>query len=114
MDAYPGDYVDHNLPLILLSGLGPDDVDAGFQEGANRKLLIDGGFKIKTEIPPMTGAVAEGLLDTLSAADSSNRRWNGRAGSGQDTTPPFKVKRVGRVGQKPSSLYEPAEIAGRH
>ncbi len=100
MDAYPPDYVSHNLPLVVLSGLG----SAGSRsqhasQRASYPLLHEKGYRITSDIPPVTGPSAEQLLRTFLDADASKGPWNGRYEKGRMGTIGFRVKDVGRVGQ---------------
>jgi solute carrier family 25 protein 38 len=99
MDAYPAEYVVHNLPLVVLSGLNtteepeaPSPVQDVFPGRATTT--------IGSEIPPVTGERAQQLLQTLlSVADGSNVPWNGRGANGRSNIG-FKIRTVGRVGQE--------------
>jgi trafficking protein particle complex subunit 11 len=94
MDAFPEDFVAHNLPLILLSGIGTDDTPLEPPKHS-RNLLQEGGFRIRTDTPPLTNPVAEDLLQAFltfnARGDGFNRSWRVSPGA-------FKIKRVGRVG----------------
>jgi hypothetical protein len=104
MEVYPDDYVVHNLPLIVLSGL-PSESDASkITPEQLRNPLIEGGFRIRTDVAPLTGSPAETLLQAFLAADSSDTPWNSRATSGKiDNGGSFRINSVGRVGQTTSS-----------
>lgn len=102
MDALPPDYVDHNLPLILLSGLGSDP-EANSQDGitpddgVEYPQLREGGVEIFSDFPLLTDSTAERVLNALLSQDATHRPWNARAGDVG-----YKIKRVGRVGQRSS------------
>ncbi len=102
MELYPDDYVEHNLPLVILSGLGgePDTFEETSER--SRSLLLEGGFRIKAGAAPVTGSTANELLQAFLSRDSSNVSWNSRATSASDNVGNFRIKRVGRVGQAPS------------
>lgn len=108
MEAYPEDYVEHNLPLILLSGLGAEPEASEETSERSRRLLLEGGFRIKTDTPPLTSSTAENLLRAFLSADSSEASWNNRASSTTDGDGRFRIKRVGRVGQAPFCMLVPA------
>ncbi|KAG5293500.1 hypothetical protein I7I50_03927 [Histoplasma capsulatum G186AR] len=97
MDAYPPDYVDHNLPLILLSGLGSDP-EANSQDGitpddgVEYPHLREGGVEIFSDFPLLTDSTAERVLNALLSQDATHRPWNARAGDVG-----YKIKRVGRT-----------------
>ena len=103
MEAYPKDYVEHNLPLIILSGLqGQSDLSKDAPE-QSRNPLLDGGFRIRTEAAPVAGPTAERLLQAFLTADSSDTPWNSRAASKKtENGGSFRIRNVGRVGQTPS------------
>ncbi|KAI9881024.1 MAG: hypothetical protein M1830_008906 [Pleopsidium flavum] len=97
MDAYPPEYVSHNLPLIILSGLGSaDSKSQDASQRASYPLLHERGIRITSDIPPVTGSSAEQLLQTFLAADANKGRWNGRHEKGRIGTIGFCVKGVGR------------------
>ena len=110
MDDYPAEYVDHNLPLVLLSGLGPDtkdeDAPGAFPPSPlpqqQYPLLQENPIQIFSDFPPLTGPTAIAVRDALLGQDASDTPWN--AGGDKETSTPgvFSVKRVGRVGQRPS------------
>jgi trafficking protein particle complex subunit 11 len=104
MEAYPKDYVEHNLPLIVLSGLqAQSDISKDAPEQSLNPLL-EGGFRIRTDAVPLTGSTAESILRAFLAADSSGASWNGRATpSKTENGVSFRIKSVGRVGQTPIS-----------
>ena len=106
MEAYPRDYVDHNLPLIVLSGLpSQSDVPRDAPEQW-RSSLLEGGFRIRTDAAPLTGSVAEDLLRAFLAAGSSDAPWNSKATlTKTENGRSFCIKSVGRVGQTPSSAF---------
>ncbi|EDN04108.1 conserved hypothetical protein [Histoplasma mississippiense (nom. inval.)] len=97
MDALPPDYVDHNLPLILLSGLGSDP-EANSQDGitpddgVEYPQLREGGVEIFSDFPLLTDSTAERVLNALLSQDATHRPWNARAGDVG-----YKIKRVGRT-----------------
>ena len=98
MEAFPEDYVAHNLPLILLSGLGQDDQSALESTGRSRNLLQEGGFRIRTDVQSLTDPTSENLLQAFLGFDSTSHRVNSRKVSERDSPGAFKIKRVGRVG----------------
>lgn len=97
MDAYPQDYVAHNLPLILLSGLGVADAD--LSQTASYPLLHENAFRITSDLPHVTGSDAELLRRTFLDADASKSHWNARHDKEPQYNIRFRVKEAGRVGQ---------------
>jgi hypothetical protein len=97
MEAYPEHYIAHNLPLILLSGIGHAE-NAGLESPErSRNLLQEGGFRIRTDIPPLTDPTSENLLRTFLSFDSAIHA-NTKDVSTRDKAGAFKIKTVGRVG----------------
>ena len=99
MEVYPEDYVEHNLPLVILSGLGAESNTSEEASERSRSLLLEGGFRIKADAPPLTGSTADELLQAFISRDSSSVSWNSRTTSASDNVGNFRIKRVGRVGQ---------------
>lgn len=100
MDAYPEDYVAHNLPLVLLSGLGPDTDSLSEDGHGNLNSLSEGnGIRIFSDFPNLTDSTAEELLQVLLDEDGSGAPWNARHNAGKAGGIGFRVKKVGRVGQ---------------
>lgn len=100
MDAYPEDYVNHNLPLVLLSGLeagAEDDSDAS----VNYPLLAEKGPKVFSDFPPLSGAVAEDLRRVLLEEDGTQMAWKSSplSSSGNSSSPHmrYRIKSAGRV-----------------
>jgi hypothetical protein len=98
MDAYPPEYVQHNLPFIVLSGLG---TSPELEPPAPVHKVLPGRAvtTISAETPPVTGKHAEALLQDFLGADGTNAPWNGRAQGRKDLAHSFRIRAVGRVGQ---------------
>ena len=97
MEAYPEGYTVHNLPLVILSGLGSEsnhDVLA-FES----QELLEDGITISSESPLVTGERAEQLLQDFRKADGTERPWNGRLDRTRGELIGLKLRTVGRVGQ---------------
>lgn len=102
MDRYPGDYVLHNLPLLLLSGL--DTRGSEFEpitSGRTHTLLQEGGFRIKVNIPAVQGRLAEQLLHSFLAQDASDVPWHSQSLAARNGRV-FKIANIGRVSRKSS------------
>lgn len=97
MEAYPPAYVQHNLPFIVLSGLG---AQTELQPPPSVHNVLPGRAAAKTssEIPPVTGERAEQLLQDFLTADGSNAPWNARGLGRKDLAHGFRIRAVGRVG----------------
>ncbi|GMF81102.1 unnamed protein product [Aspergillus oryzae] len=97
MDAYPEDYVVHNLPFVLLSGLVPDSEDGLESCYTDYPLLHEKGVHIYSDLPPLSGSTAEELREILLAEDASRTPWEARENTivGSAGTE-YKIKSVGR------------------
>ncbi|KAI9891161.1 MAG: hypothetical protein M1814_003004 [Vezdaea aestivalis] len=90
MEAYPPEYVDHNLPLVLLTGLRSKD---GSAKPSEDSADLEGGTLLHCDIPEVESSHAQALLKLFLREDSSNAPWNAKTAR---TTPPFRVKAIGR------------------
>ena len=98
MDGYPSHLVSHNIPFIILFGLKPsvsNSCDAAEEE---YPLLQENGIYISSELPNITGAVADDLLECFQNFDAKDAAWNNRPGKGKMGTMGFTYRSVGRVG----------------
>ncbi|WEW55669.1 hypothetical protein PRK78_001102 [Emydomyces testavorans] len=109
MDAYPLDYVDHNLPLVLLSGLEPNGQRAQDLPSSDTtsSALKDHGIQIFSDFPPLVDVTAEKLLAELLAEDASDAPWNARTYGGKAGGVGFRVKQVGRTFTLPPHKAKP-------
>lgn len=102
MEAYPEDYVNHNLPLVLLSGLeAGDDTEAN----SGYPLLAEKGTHIFSDFPPLSGGVAEELRSLFLQEDGTHMPWKSRVNvSGNTATANigYRIKSSGRVGPSPA------------
>ncbi|KAJ9668593.1 hypothetical protein H2201_001235 [Coniosporium apollinis] len=105
MDAYPPDYVAHNLPLVVLSGLG--DESRLQDSGPVYKLLQENGTPIDSEIPTVTGERAEQLLQEFFKTDASDAPWNSRPVKSRGNLSGFRVRAVGREYILPARKADP-------
>ena len=97
MEAFPEDYVSHNVPLILLFGIGQEK-PSSHRKDNGRDQLQEGGFRIRRDSPNLTNDAAESVLQAFASFDSTG----GIIYSPKDGPGPFKIKTVmGRVGQSP-------------
>ncbi|KAF8867253.1 hypothetical protein BDZ45DRAFT_667224 [Acephala macrosclerotiorum] len=85
MDGYAPAYVAHNIPLLVVSGLG--------SQSAKNTALAESGPRITSEIPPVESEDATILRKHFEDSDGSNLAWNSREYSGRNK---FKVKLVER------------------
>jgi solute carrier family 25 protein 38 len=103
MDAYPPDYVVHNLPFIVLSGLGTTkelDPPPPVQHVLPGRAVTT----INSEISSVVDDRANVLLEEFLAADATNAPWNGPSSSRRGLTHGFRIRTVGRVGQAPRKM----------
>lgn len=90
MDGYAPEYVTHNLPLLVISGLGHtpplNSPEASRDWGT--------GAQITSEVPPVQSEDASVLLKHFKASDGGNLAWNGREHNGRNK---FRVRVTRRV-----------------
>lgn len=98
MDRFPDDYVVHNLPLLLLSGLGTGNHSESDLSGKSHTFLHEGGFRIQVDAPVVQGALANLLLQRFREQDASDIPWHAPSQSSKNGRV-FKILSVGRVGQ---------------
>lgn len=100
MDAYPPDYVAHNLPFIVLSGLG---TRKELEQVPPVQNILSGRAvtSVSSELPVVIGDRANELLQEFLSADGTNSPWNGRTPTRRGLTHGFRIRSVGRVGQAP-------------
>lgn len=100
MEAYPPAYVQHNLPFVLLSGLGSQNE---LEPPPSVHSVLPGRAVTRTssEIPPVTGERADQLLQDFLNADGTNAPWNARNSSRKDLGHGFRIRAVGRVCKAP-------------
>ncbi|KAK4940018.1 hypothetical protein LTR10_019755 [Elasticomyces elasticus] len=96
MNAFPDDYVVHNLPLLLLSGLETISQCEQDSVGRTHAFLQEGGFRIKTDIPAVQGPLAAQLLEAFRSQDASSIPWHSQALAARSGRS-FKILSVGRV-----------------
>ncbi|KAI9819952.1 MAG: hypothetical protein M1827_006522 [Pycnora praestabilis] len=97
MEAFPTNYVRHNLPLTVLSGLGSLDLQLGQDpEYLSYPLLREKGVKIGSELPPVTTPTANELLKEFIRLDGSDAPWNSRLDEGGSSMR-LSVKAIGRL-----------------
>lgn len=97
MEAYPPEYVEHNLPLVFLSGLG--ERSDGTTSGPTT-LRQESGTRIATISGECKGDRAAQLLDSLLRQDGSQQPWNSDALPGPSGPLKYRMKAIGRVGMK--------------
>lgn len=83
MDGYAPAYVAHNVPLLIVSGLGPAHARQDEE-----------GIRVVSEVHTVESDDAQILLRHLIDSDAGGLAWNGREYNGRNR---FRVKVVGRV-----------------
>jgi trafficking protein particle complex subunit 11 len=98
MDDYPRAYVEHNLPLVIVSGLVADDLldDRHGVEATDK--LVQRGFPIRSKFPPVAGDRAEQLLQEFMSVDGRDAPWNSATRNSKGGLHNFRIRAVGRVG----------------
>lgn len=95
-EGYPSEYVQHNVPLIVLSGLG----NAATDKKATSKLPLvyrDGALRIHGDLPPVTGPIADELLSTFHAFERRDDQWDAKPVVEGSNVMGFKFRITGRV-----------------
>ena len=95
MEAYPAQYTEHNLPLVLLSGLGERLSDSGNEASIPRR---ESGTKLACNSPECEGERATGLLQHFHRLDGRDAPWNSQALSGPAGALKYYMKAIRRVG----------------
>ncbi|KAK7555039.1 Gryzun, putative trafficking through golgi-domain-containing protein [Phyllosticta citricarpa] len=108
MDAYPLPYVEHNLPFVVLSGLGSDTLINSSYEP--HTLLKDRGIEIDSAVPVVSGDRALQLRQEFLNADGRDAPWNSLPKNRGDIKG-FRVKAVGRGYVLPPRKAQPPQIS---
>lgn len=97
MEAFPAAYTEHNLPLIVLSGLGerPDDATKPLEPA-----LRDNGTQIRLSSEPCAGESVSALLEQLLQFDAFSQPWNASSSPGPAGRMKYKMRTTGRVSDK--------------
>ncbi|KAF2428611.1 hypothetical protein EJ08DRAFT_662401 [Tothia fuscella] len=104
-DDYPPNYITHNLPLIVLSGLsvpGPLTTESNLPE-----LWGNNGVRITSEIPEIQGERADQLLQEFYRCQKTDEQWNGKPVQGRSGLLGFKFRAVARDYNLPPRKAEP-------
>lgn len=94
MEAYPPEYVAHNLPLVVLSGL------SSVQElGSKDELreIFGTGTVISSELPIVDNELSQQLLQDFLSANGAAFAWNSERARSKNNLIGFKFKVIGRV-----------------
>lgn len=99
MDGYPAHYVAHNLPFVILFGLGSTEPKPRDVIEAEYPLLQEKGIYISSDLPSVSGLAGQELLDCFHDFDAKDAAWNNRPGKGKMGAMGFTYRSVGRVSQ---------------
>ncbi|KAI6888031.1 hypothetical protein KC360_g3698 [Hortaea werneckii] len=92
MEAYPAPYVQHELPLVYLSGLGEQE-DSLDTAPLPRQ---ESGSRVTTNAETCTDERAQQLLKELMKHDGSSRAWNSEALPGPTASLHYRMKPISR------------------
>lgn len=95
MEAYPPQYTEHNLPLVVLTGLGERQDDLKTGPTIPRQ---ESGTKFSCNSPDCEGERAKGLLQQFVRLDGRDAAWSSQALSGPAGMLKYSMKAIGRVG----------------
>lgn len=100
MEDLPIDYTDHNLPLVLLSGLDDGEHVGTGGHGVPRQ---ESGTKLVIQSPACEGERARHLLQQFINRDGSISAWNAGSLPGPVGSMKYRMQAIGRVSliQKP-------------
>ncbi|QSZ30378.1 hypothetical protein DSL72_004901 [Monilinia vaccinii-corymbosi] len=104
MDGYAAAYIAHNLPLLVVSGLGADPSPTNAR-------LKEGGLIITSDIAPLESEDAKYILKYFKENDAEKLPWN-EYEHGEKKK--FRVKIVGRDYLLPSRKAPPPTSATYH
>lgn len=98
MDAYPDDYIAHNLPLILVSGLDNNDNDNDNDPSQSEYPLLDqSGTLVESDFPVLDGPLVNDLRHAFLDYDAYGARWRASADVGRSNSIASRIKLTGRV-----------------
>lgn len=97
MDELPDDYTAHNLPLVLLSGLGQDGSPDGV---SSQDMRQQSGTSINMQSAGCEGDRARELRQQLLLQDGSDQAWNAKSLAGPTGSMKYAMRPIGRVGMQ--------------
>lgn len=92
MDGYPTGSLDHNVPLLVASGLNSDTNELPLSAELKEQSIL-----LRSEIPPIDGKNAEALSQYFKDVDASAKSWSAFERSEQYR---FRVRTTGRVSER--------------
>lgn len=90
MDGYPAGSLDHNVPFLVVSGLGTAPTKSLLTDPALREQSI----LVRSEVAPIDSREAKTILRYIQETDATNLPWNSRDISKKYK---FKIRTIGRV-----------------
>lgn len=92
MDAYPADYITHNLPLLVLSGLSEDETSK--QDSAS---LESTSTLLKSHFPVVRSERGKWLRQEFEKLEGAHLPWNATAARSRNGLVGYRIRLVGRV-----------------
>ncbi|KAI0407169.1 Gryzun, putative trafficking through golgi-domain-containing protein [Xylaria palmicola] len=89
MDGYPPGSLDHNVPFLVVSGLGPHPS----KPPPAAAELKEGGILVRSELPAIDTRESRIILSFIQDADAASLPWKPRDGARRYR---FKIKATGR------------------
>ncbi|KAF2222926.1 Gryzun, putative trafficking through golgi-domain-containing protein [Elsinoe ampelina] len=106
MEGYPPEYVDHNLPLLAISGLGLG-ADEVARETPSRQQQSP-GTTVTIEQPELPRDIGQNLRSAFQDADGSSLPWNGDGHQARSSLIGFKFGFIDRTFVYPRRKAAPA------
>ena len=113
MAGYPEHCITHNVPLVVLFGLGAESSIVEDEATKGYRLTQDQSTVVSTNLPCADGPVADNLIRCFDQLDARHAAWNSRPGKGKMGSMGFTYRRIGRVGQARPNLLRSVEPFGR-
>lgn len=95
MDAYPNNYIVHNLPLVLLSGIAHEEGVSN--SSPEYPSLHERGTTIESDFPLLTGPLVENLRAAFIDHDATDAPWRPSNDVGRSNGIPLKIRIIKRV-----------------
>ncbi|KAI5196246.1 hypothetical protein E4T39_07864 [Aureobasidium subglaciale] len=111
MEAYPEDYVSHNLPFIALAGLPTADTSINPSTTNTPNAFQATGWTVSDKSPLLSGPHADSILDEFLRADGASLSWSEQALADRSGLIGFNLSSVGRSFVFPPRKAAPPPIA---
>ncbi|KAE8549706.1 hypothetical protein EYB25_008230 [Talaromyces marneffei] len=109
MDAYPNDYIVHNLPLVLLSGIAHEEDESN--SNSKYPSLHERGTTIESDFPLLTGPLVDNLRAAFIDHDASDAPWRPSNDAGRSNGIPLRIKTIKRSYRLPPQKAEfPSDV----